>query len=101
MKTLRAAYFDCYSGISGDMILGAMVDLGVDIKEIRKALKNIDLKGYSLHSKKIQRNGLASTQITVETKKLKKQHSPSHRSFSDIRKLISQSKLTSTVKATP
>ena len=34
------------------MILGAMVDLGVDIKEIRNALKNIDLKGYSLHSKK-------------------------------------------------
>ena len=99
MKTLQAAYFDCYSGISGDMILGAMVDLGVDIKEIRKALKNLDLKGYNLHSKKIQRNGLASTQITVETKKFKKQHSPPHRSYSDIRKLISQSKLTSTVKS--
>ena len=80
------------------MILGAMVDLGVDIKEIRKALKNIDLKGYTLHSKKIQRNGLVSTQITVETKKFEKQHSPPHRSYSDIRKLISQSKLTSTVK---
>ena len=98
MKTLRAAYFDCYSGISGDMILGAMVDLGVDIKEIRKALKNLDLQGYNLHSKKIQRNGLASTQITVETKKFKKQHSHPHRRYSDIRKLISQSKLTSTVK---
>ena len=81
------------------MILGAMVDLGVDIKEIRKALKNLDLKGYNLHSKKIQRNGLASTQITVETKKFKKQHSHPHRSYSDIRKLISQSKLTSTVKS--
>ena len=99
MKTLRAAYFDCYSGISGDMILGAMVDLGVDIKEIRKALKNLDLKGYNLHSKKIQRNGLASTQITVETKKFKKQHSHPHRRYSDIRKLISQSKLNSTVKS--
>ncbi|MFL2947971.1 MAG: nickel pincer cofactor biosynthesis protein LarC [Nitrospinales bacterium] len=98
MKTLRAAYFDCYSGISGDMILGAMVDIGVDIKEIRKALKSLDLKGYNLHSKKIQRNGLASTQITVETKKFKKQHSHPHRRYSDIRKLISQSKLTSTVK---
>ena len=80
------------------MILGAMVDLGVNIKEIRNALKNIDLKGYSLHSKKIQRNGLASTQIIVETKKFQKKHSPPHRSYSDIRKLISQSKLTSTVK---
>ena len=58
MKTLRAAYFDCFSGISGDMILGAMVDLGVDIKEIRNALKKLDLKGYKLHSKKIKMNGL-------------------------------------------
>ena len=98
MKTLRAAYFDCYSGISGDMILGAMVDLGVDIKEIRKALKKIDLKGYNLHSKKIQRNGLASTQITVKIENKKHQHSPPHRSFSDIRKLIDQSKLPSAVK---
>ena len=81
------------------MILGAMVDLGVDIKEVRKALKKLDLKGYNLHSKKIQRNGLASTQITVETKKFKKQNSPAHRSYSDIRKLISQSKLTSIVKS--
>ena len=80
------------------MILGAMVDLGVDIKEIRKALKNLDLQGYNLNSKKIQRNGLASTQITVKTKNFKKQHSHPHRRYSDIRKLISQSKLTSTVK---
>ena len=98
MKTLRAAYFDCYSGISGDMILGAMVDLGVNIKEIRNALKKIDLKGYKLHSKKIQRNGLASTQITVKIDNKKHQHSLPHRSFSDIRKLINQSTLPSVVK---
>ena len=98
MKTLRAAYFDCYSGISGDMILGAMVDLGVDIKEIRNALKKIDLKGYKLHSKKIQRNGFASTQITVKIENKKHQHSPPNRSFSDIRKLIDQSKLSLVVK---
>ena len=98
MKTLRAAYFDCYSGISGDMILGAMVDLGVDIKEIRNALKEIDLKGYKLNSKKIQRNGLASTQITTKIENKKNQYSPSQRSYYDIRKLISQSKLTSAVK---
>jgi len=98
VKTLRAAYFDCYSGISGDMILGAMVDLGVDIKEIRNALKKIDLKGYKLHSKKIQRNGLASTQITVKIENKKHQHSPTQRNFSDIRKLIDQSTLSSVVK---
>ncbi|MFT4577608.1 MAG: hypothetical protein ACI9UO_000421 [Nitrospinales bacterium] len=98
MKTLRTAYFDCYSGISGDMILGALVDLGVNINDIRKALKNIDLKGYKLQAKKIQRNGLASTQITVAIEKPKPQHSHPHRSFTNIRKLIEQSGLPSKVK---
>jgi pyridinium-3,5-bisthiocarboxylic acid mononucleotide nickel chelatase len=96
MKTLRTAYFDCYSGISGDMILGALVDLGVDIKHVRKALKKIDLKGYKLEAKKIQRNGLACTQITVAVEKSKHKHP--HRSFSNIRKLIKQSSLPSKVK---
>jgi len=98
VKTLRTAYFDCYSGISGDMILGALVDLGVDIKNIRKALKGIDLKGYKLQAKKIQRNGLACTQITVAIEKPKHQHSHPHRSFTNIKKLIEQSGLPSKVK---
>ena len=98
MKTLRTAYFDCYSGISGDMILGALVDLGVDIKDIRKALKGIDLKGYKLQAKKIQRNGLACTQITVAIEKRKHQHSHPHRGFTNIKKLIERSGLSSKVK---
>jgi len=80
------------------MILGALVDLGVDIKDIRRALKKIDLKGYKLQSKKIQRNGLACTQIIVAIEKPKPQHSHPHRSFTNIRKLIEQSGLPSKVK---
>ena len=98
MKTLRTAYFDCYSGVSGDMILGALVDLGVNINDIRKALKKFDLKGYKLQAKKIQRNGLSSTQIIVDIEKPKSQHSHPHRSFTNIRKLIEQSGLPSKVK---
>jgi pyridinium-3,5-bisthiocarboxylic acid mononucleotide nickel chelatase len=78
------------------MILGALVDLGVDIKDIRKALKKIDLKGYKLQAKKVQRNGLACTQIIVVIEKSKPQHS--HRSFTNIKKLIEQSGLPSKVK---
>ncbi len=98
MKTFRTAYFDCYSGISGDMILGALVDLGVDIKDIRKALKKMDLNGYKLQAKNIQRNGLACTQVTVAIEKPKHQHSHPHRSFTSIKKLIEQSSLPSKVK---
>ena len=97
MKSLRTAYFDCYSGISGDMILGALIDLGVLEKNISKALKNIDLKGYKLQTKNVQRNGIVGTQIKV-VDNLKHKHSHPHRSFSDIKKLIEQSNLSSTVK---
>ena len=97
MKSIRTAYFDCYSGISGDMILGALIDLGVQEKKISKALKQIDLKGYKLEAKNVQRNGIIGTQIKV-VDKIKKNHSHLHRSFSDIKKLIQQSDLSSNVK---
>jgi len=98
VKSIRAAYFDCYSGISGDMILGCLVDLGVNINDIRKALKKIDLKGYKLQAKKVQRNSLACTQIIVSIDKPKHQNSHPHRSYSSIKKLIEQSGLPSKVK---
>ena len=63
MKSLRAAYFDCYSGISGDMILGALVDLGVDPGKIRKALKTLDLKGYKLKTSRVQRGLIDGTKV--------------------------------------
>lgn len=96
MKLFRAAYFDCYSGISGDMILGALVDLGVSAQNIRKALKKIDLKGYKLLTKNVQRNGVSGTQVQVIVSKSKHHHL--HRSFSSIRKLIGQSHLSEVVK---
>ena len=99
MKTFRTAYFDCYSGISGDMILGALVDLGVNVKDIRKALKKIDLTGYKLQAKKVQRNGLSCTQITVVIDKSKHHDSHSHRSFTNIRRLIENSGLPIKVKS--
>jgi len=79
------------------MILGALIDLGVPDKNISKALKKIDLKGYKLQAKNVQRNGIVGTQIIV-VDKLKNNHSHPNRSFSDIKKLIHQSDLSSTVK---
>jgi len=97
VKPLRTAYFDCYSGISGDMILGALIDLGVEEKQIDKALKKIDLKGYKFQTKNVERNGIVGTQIKI-VDSLKHNYSHPHRSFSDIKKLIDQSDLSSTVK---
>ena len=95
MKSLRAAYFDCYSGISGDMILGALVDLGVDPGKIRKALKTLDLKGYKLKTSRVQRGLIAGTKVQVSL--TKSSHHPA-RKYSDIKKLIADSDLSSTAK---
>lgn len=93
---MRIAYFDCQSGISGDMILGALVDLGVDIKEIRAQLKKLDLSGFDLKSRKVKRGSMAGRKVDVLIKnKKKRRHS---RTFADIRKLINNSDLAKDIK---
>ena len=97
MKSLRAAYFDCYSGISGDMILGALIDLGVNATKIRKALGTIDLKNYKLKASKVKRGLISGTSVKVEVARTRHSHHKA-RKYSDIKKLLSNSDLSSTVK---
>jgi hypothetical protein len=97
VKPFRAAYFDCYSGISGDMILGALVDLGVSPGKIRKALKTLDLNGYKLQTSKVQRGLIAGTKAHVKIEKVSNSHHRA-RKYSDIKKLLANSDLSSTSK---
>jgi len=64
----RIAYFDCFSGISGDMCLGALVDAGVSIEDIKKNLKKLNISGYSLTEKKVKRAGISATKVDVVLK---------------------------------
>lgn len=64
---MRIAYFDPYSGASGDMVLGALVDAGGDIGDIRTALGGLDLGGYELQTEAISQHGIHGTRVTVET----------------------------------
>ncbi len=61
----RVLYLDCFSGISGDMFLGLSVDLGVPLASLKRQLAKLDLKGYSLASKRVLRSGLWGTQVEV------------------------------------
>jgi uncharacterized protein (TIGR00299 family) protein len=63
--TLKIAYFDCFSGISGDMCLGALVDAGVPLEKLERELKKIPVKGYKLHAEKVKRAGLIATKVYV------------------------------------
>lgn len=87
-------HFDCFSGISGDMILGALVDAGLPVKDLVESLKGIRLKGYEVRSKKVLRGGLHATKVEVLIRDgLRSPLSPSQ-----IHRLITASSLPGAVK---
>ena len=90
---MTIAYFDCFSGIAGDMILGALIDLGIDVTVLRKELEKLPLTGYDIVIKKVQSSHIAATDVTVVV--TQDQH---HRSLSDIIDLLNRSSLDDTVK---
>ena len=97
MDKKRILYFDCFSGISGDMILGALVNLGIDIKKIQNHLKSLNLKGFKLNTRQVKRNGFIGTKINVVLNNTS-QKSHHARSFNDIKSLIEKSDLPKTVQ---
>ncbi len=62
----RIAYLDCFSGVSGDMLLGALVDAGVALEEMRAELAKLPLAGYSLEARRVTKGGLAAAQAMVQ-----------------------------------
>jgi len=91
---MKILYFDCHSGIAGDMILGALLDLGVDLKEIQAGLKTLGLKGYETSARKIRRGAFGGCKFDVKVKS----QSHHHRPLADITSLIKKSKLPTSVK---
>ncbi len=91
---MTLAYFDCFSGISGDMILGALVDAGVSIDALRAELARLALPGYEIASEKVKRSGIAATKVHVRTvlTEQKTRHLP------DILKIIEGSSLSPAVR---
>ncbi len=86
---VKLAYTDTFSGISGDMFLGALLDAGLPEKLLKKELAKLPISGYQFHSSKTKANSLSATQISIT---LSGDHHP-HRSWSSIKKLIKQSDL--------
>ena len=91
---MKILYYDCFSGISGDMNLGAMIDLGVDKEYLLNQLNSLGLDGWELIVEKDQRHGITGTKVTVKQTK----HEHIHRHLSDIEKIIDESELTTEEK---
>ena len=61
----KTAYFECYSGISGDMTVAALLDLGADAKKLQKALMSLRLDGYSIEIGQANKNGVEAADFNV------------------------------------
>ena len=95
-KNKPAIYYDCFSGISGDMNLAAMIDLGVPKTYLLDELKKIDLQGFEVKISRKSQSGIYGTRVDVITK----DDQYVHRSLKDINEIIEKSGLENEVKKT-
>lgn len=93
---MRIAYFDCFSGASGDMILGALLDAGLNLDDLAGDLSRLHLSHYDIRAQKVTRRGLAGTQAVVAVDDDHHRHHSRH--LSDIEAIISGSDLPQDVK---
>lgn len=90
----KILYFDCYSGISGDMTLGALLDCGVELHRLQEILSGLPLAGYSLQARKVKQYGLSGVQLSVRLEAADHKH----RRLSEITELIEAGDLPARVK---
>ena len=85
---MRIAYLDCASGIAGDMMLGALIDAGVDLAAVQAGIDSLGLPSCSLAVQQVKKRGFRATQLTVE-------HEPehAHRHLHHIEEMVERSTL--------
>lgn len=85
---MRVAYFDCFSGISGDMVLGALIDAGLEPSVLEERLSSLGLEGYKLEFVRVTKQGIAGTKVNVST-----EEAHAHRHLADINAILEKSEL--------
>lgn len=92
----KIIYFDCFSGISGDMVLGALVDLGVDFDLLKKELLKLNLDGYDIRANTKDQMGIVGTDVIVDCFESEEDQ---ERNLGEITKIIVDSNLNEKVKS--
>jgi len=87
------AYADCFSGVSGDMFLGALIDAGLELEQLQAEIEKLGLEKFTLRSSRQQDHAISSTRLEIKSSK-----SLAIRPWKDIRTLIGQSRLHDTIK---
>jgi len=91
---MKIAYFDCFSGASGDMILGSMIDAGLSPLRLREELKKLRISTIRLKVKKVLKGGISATQVIVEGR----DETRSHRNLEELLRIVERSHLEPEVK---
>ncbi len=92
---MKIAYFDCFSGASGDMILGALLDAGLELELLRQELSKLPLSHFDVRQQKVRKNGLGGTQAEII---IDHHHHHHHRHLSHIEEIIESSTLADGIK---
>ena len=90
---MKVAYFDCLSGISGDMVLGALLDIGLKLPQLESELRKLDISGYSIKAEKVTKGNISATKATIIDNT-----TPEPRRFTEIVRIIEKSKLSTKIK---
>ncbi len=106
---MRTLYFDCFSGVSGDMCLGALVDAGVPLDELCETIDGLRLRGVSLRARRVTRGPLHATKVDVRVGVggARPRGAPSHSmarsdralSVAEIRRILKAGRLPETVRS--
>lgn len=93
-------YLDCFSGISGNMMIGGLLDLGIDEKILLEGLEKLNLDGYKIKIEKQEKNGIRGTHVdvVVDDHDHHNHHDHHHRNLKDIRSIIENSSLDMGIK---
>ena len=92
---MKILYYDCFAGISGDMNLGALIDLGVDAAYLSNELSKLKIEGFHLDVKRDQRRGITGTKADVI---IENPDNEKHRHLRHVEEIVNSSSLADTVK---
>ena len=95
---MKVLYFDCFSGVAGDMVLGALLDLGVDFEAWRRTLHTIPVHGFRVERSRVVKGHIACTHVDVEVDETGPD-ARAHRHLADVVGLVQAADLPGAVKA--
>jgi hypothetical protein len=91
---MRIAYLDCFSGVAGDMFLGALLDVGLSLEQLQSELEKLGLSGFRIEAARTRRGGVAGFRVEVVVE----EQEPPHRRLDDIKAIVAGSGLDPVIK---